>query len=291
MAAGWYTLLPAQYAMLPGGMRVVEETGAANPIPGMNQKLTDGTLEVSGYYGDALSGAQSSSLRLFTVQSQALVKKESDVALTTGNSYFAAQAAQNASTPPPLPIDAGRLVLNPGATLVVDSILSTAAGSGGRGAQIDIGGNDIAILSSLPQNAPADGVLRITAASLTNLHADSLLIGGTRTDNADGTTTLNVTAQDILLQNDASTPLSAGEVLLAATSNLTIADGSVIAATGTLSDQRTGAYQIGSTATGGAAGTGALLRVANGRSGWFRASTARTRRRWTSALRRCPAMT
>ncbi|MEJ1970163.1 MAG: hypothetical protein WDN03_16270 [Rhizomicrobium sp.] len=75
LAAGWYTLLPAQYAMLPGGMRVVEETGAANPIPGMNQKLTDGTLEVSGYYGDALSGAQSSSLRLFTVQSQALVKK------------------------------------------------------------------------------------------------------------------------------------------------------------------------------------------------------------------------
>ena len=29
LAAGWYTLLPAQYAMLPGGMRVVQQTGAA----------------------------------------------------------------------------------------------------------------------------------------------------------------------------------------------------------------------------------------------------------------------
>ena len=74
--------------------------------------------------------------------------------------------------------------------------------------------------------------------------ADSILIGGNRTDNADGTTTLDITAQNLLVQNDASTPLSAGEIVLAATSNLTVADGSVISATGTLSDPRIGAWTL-----------------------------------------------
>ncbi|MEI9991673.1 MAG: filamentous hemagglutinin family protein [Rhizomicrobium sp.] len=264
LAAGWYTLLPAQYALLPGGMRVVQETGAKSVVPGTNSKLTDGSLEVAGYFGDALSGARSSQVALFTVQSQAVVAKESNIAQTTGNSYFAALAAHGGVTTPQLPVDAGRLVINPGASLLVDSVLSTAAGTGGRGAQVDIGGSSFAILPSLPQDAPADGTLRITASSLTNLNADSLLIGGTRSDNPDGSTTLNVTAHDILVQNDATTPLSAGEILLAATSNVTVADGAVITARGTLSDTRTGAYQIGSAAIGGATGTGALLRVANG---------------------------
>ena len=37
LAAGWYTLLPAQYALLPGGMRVVQDTGAATPPPGASR--------------------------------------------------------------------------------------------------------------------------------------------------------------------------------------------------------------------------------------------------------------
>ncbi len=56
IAAGWYTLLPAQYALLPGGMRVVEQSSAKNVIPDTSFKLTDGSLLVSGRYGDALSG-------------------------------------------------------------------------------------------------------------------------------------------------------------------------------------------------------------------------------------------
>src|SRR6202000_1881460 len=121
---------------------------------------------------------------------------------------------------------------------------------------------NIDILASLA-NAPADGTIHITASSLTNLHADSLLIGGNPLHNADGTTTLNITAASLLVQNDAATPLSAGEIVLAATTDLTIADGSVISATGTLSAPRTGAYQIGSSSVAGS-GTGALIRVANG---------------------------
>ncbi len=56
LAAGWYTLLPAQYAMLPGGMRVVEQTGATAIAPGSSNTLKDGTLVVAGYYGTADTG-------------------------------------------------------------------------------------------------------------------------------------------------------------------------------------------------------------------------------------------
>ncbi|MEJ1970164.1 MAG: hypothetical protein WDN03_16275 [Rhizomicrobium sp.] len=174
----------------------------------------------------------------------------------------------------------------------MDSILSTAAGSGGRGAQIDIGGNDIAILSSLPQNAPADGVLRITAASLTNLHADSLLIGGTRTDNADGTTTLNVTS--------AGHPAAERRVDSAVGRRGSARCDVEPDDRGRVGDRRD-RHVVGSTdrclsdrldrhrrrRRHGAR----CFASPTGRSGWFRASTARTRRRWTSALRRCPAMT
>lgn len=261
LAAGWYTLLPAKYALLPGGMRVVEQTEVANAAVGTSTRQSNGGLIVSGHYGDALSGASDSQTRLFSVQSQAVFSTESKDVQTTGNAYFAALAAHNGTQPPQLPVDAGRLILNAGAVLTVDADVATAAAQGGRGAQVDIAGTSIDILAQLPDVIPQDGTIRVTAGSLTNLGADSLLVGGTRTDNADGTTTLDVTANDILVQNDAATPLSAHEVLLAAGSAIDVADGAAIVATNTLSDTRTGAYNIGG---GLVSGTGAFLRVANG---------------------------
>src|SRR3546814_7101018 len=78
-----------------------------------------------------------------------------------------------------------------------------------------IGGKSCASPSTLPANAPADGTLRVTADSLTALNAASLLIGGTRIDNADGTTNLVLTAQTISVANDVAHPLSAPEIILA----------------------------------------------------------------------------
>ncbi|NVO13521.1 MAG: filamentous hemagglutinin family protein [Rhodoplanes sp.] len=260
LSAGWYTLLPAQYATLPGGLRVVEMTGAGTIAAGTTARLLDGSVLTTGRYGSALSGAAQSAQRVFEVMPRDVIDAKSKITLTTGNSYFATLAAHAGAVVPRLPLDAGRLVVNASATLEVDTVASTTAAAGGRGAQVDITGPSIDILASLA-GAPADGALHITAASLSNLNADSLLVGGTRTDNADGTTTLLVAAQTLLLANDAGSPLKAGEILLAATGTLTLADGAAVTATGTLSDRRTGAYKIGSDTV---AGTGALVRVANG---------------------------
>ncbi|HEY4078918.1 MAG TPA: filamentous hemagglutinin family protein [Rhizomicrobium sp.] len=191
-----------------------------------------------------------------------MIDSESKIALTTGTGYFAALAAHAGGLSPRLAGDAGRLILNPVTSLVIDPSANfvTVFEDGARGAQVDVGGTDIDILASL-DGAPVDDALHVTATGLSTLNANSLLIGGTRTDNADGTTTLNVTANSIFLGNDSSTPLTAGEVLLAANGSLVLADWSNITAKGTISDTRTGNYQIGTSAVSGA---GALLRVANG---------------------------
>jgi hypothetical protein len=218
-------------------------------------------LQVSGYYGDALSGASSSSTHLFSVVPQATIKSESNITITTGNSYFATLASDNDLVASQLPIDAARLQINASTSLAINSVLSTAAASGGRGAQVDIGGSEIAVIATSDQAVAGDGTLYVTAGSLSNLNAASLLVGGTRTDNTDGTTTLNVTASSVRVSNTEATPLSAGEIILVGTGAVKVDDGSAITATDSLTDTRDGAYVIGSTTK---SGTGALLRVANG---------------------------
>ncbi|WP_272840427.1 filamentous haemagglutinin family protein [Rhodoplanes sp. TEM] len=256
----WYTLLPAQYATLAGGVLVVQQTASTSLTLGSSVTRADGTVLTVGSYGNALSGSAQSSTYLFAVQSQDVYEKYSSITLTSGNTYFTDLADDAGTTVPALPIDAGRLVLDATTTLVIDAIVRSAAAEGGRGAKVDIGGSTIAIVSALPATPAAD-TLTITAASLTNLGAESLLIGATRTDEDDGTTTLAVTAGSITVANDAAHPISAAEIVLAATGSITIADGSVILATGEMADTRDGVYVIGDGAT---AGTGALLRVANG---------------------------
>jgi filamentous hemagglutinin family protein len=129
LAAGWYTLLPAQYALLPGGLRVVQDTGAKTPPPVGGATLADGTVATSGYFGVAGTGLRSSNLDVFDIQSQTVVNKESDIVLTTGVKYFAALATHNGTVTPQLPIDAGQLVLRPRTALSLDGAIETTPGS------------------------------------------------------------------------------------------------------------------------------------------------------------------
>ena len=90
-----------------------------------------------------------------------------------------------------------------------------------------------AVFTPSTVTAPA-GTIVLSADSLTSLNASSLLLGGVRTENADGTTTLDITASNIEIANDAGHPLTAPEILLAADgagAKIAIDDGAAIAAT------------------------------------------------------------
>ncbi len=130
---------------------------------------------------------------------------------------------------------------------------------------------------SSADNAGPSGVSILTS-TLANIDAASLLIGGLRTDRADGSTAIDVTASEIHVRNFSSDKATAGqainlsapELLLAvdgSNSRLDISDNAVITATGQLADTRAGLYDLTTRTSDTAPSTGAfgsLLRIANG---------------------------
>lgn len=268
VAAGEYILLPAKYALLPGAMRLVENTGAPAPIAGNSTRLLDGSIVVGGAYGVSDTSYVETQRRSFTIQDQATFKSYSRIETTSGNTSFSVSG--NGAR---LARDAARIVLDPLTTLHIGSAFNTAGGNGGRGSQVDILGDVLTIVSSL-SGTPGSGGTELAVDDLARLNADSLLIGGTRTELADGSTDIRVTANSITVANDAAHPLSAPEIILAvdgAQSTLNIADGASIVATGTLTDTRTTDYNVASytldssgNPVGVNSGAGAVLRLANG---------------------------
>ncbi|MBC7519841.1 MAG: filamentous hemagglutinin family protein [Sandarakinorhabdus sp.] len=266
LVAGWYTLLPARYALLPGGMRVVENSGDAPPAIGQSTQLRDGSLVVGGHYGVTGTGIESSQRRTFTVQNQQTIKAFSNIQLTQASATFADLATRDGLAVPRLPVDAARLVLAPLTALSINTRFLTAAGTGGRGAQVDISGNAFEIVVPGAAASPS-GTIRLTTTDFSNLNAASLLIGGVRTENSNGTTSILATSKSILVANNAANPLSAPEVLLVVDgtgSTINVADGAVITASGSLNGANLGNYIITASTDTGQTGIGGIVRVANG---------------------------
>jgi filamentous hemagglutinin family protein len=278
LAAGWYTLLPAKYALLPGGLRVVQDTSATTTPPVGGATLSDGTIVTSGYFGVAGVNTRSASPSVFDVQTQATVLKESNLAQTRGDIYFSNLAVHNGVPTPPLPIDADRLILSPLIGLTLDASFETTpanlAASGGspaisgRGAEVDISGSALVIDTSNPSTTTTN-VIDITNASLADLHAASLFLGGVRTENTDGTTSLDITSNAITVQGGVT--LEAPEVTLATdgpSASITIANGASLIASGSVTGESPKNYVIqGQTDPSGSPvqyAQGGFLRVSNG---------------------------
>lgn len=276
--AGEYLLLPAHYALLPGALRLVENTEAAAPLAGGATTLLDGSVVVAGTFGTAGSGLSQSQRRSFTVQTRAVFSKYSRIE-TTGLSASVTKAAAHANVlSPRLAIDAARVVISPLASLKVAGAFASAAATGGSGSQVDIGGSLIRIAAPGAAADPAlPGYLTLTTDTLTSLNANSLSIGALRTDRKDGTTALAVTGQKIVV--DSNVDFAAPELLLAVGgrfSELQISDaprlatGASLRAEGRLDDKRSGAYVVNPDATGSNGGTtddtgaGAVLRLSTG---------------------------
>nr|WP_254696302.1 hypothetical protein [Lysobacter enzymogenes] len=113
---------------------------------------------------------------------------------------------------------------------------------------------------------------QLDAGQLSALGAGSLLIGGVRERGSDGTA-ISVRARDVLLSNDAASPLQGPEIVLVAkagdgSQGVRVEDGSVIQARGTLAGAGDLQLVIGQNADAASNrpainGDGALLRVSN----------------------------
>ena len=266
--AGEYLLLPAQYATMPGALRLVENVGATVSSPDTTLRLRDGKIIVGGYYGTAGTELVDSTRRSFTVETPATVARFSTIAQTDAVTNLTRAADRIGGVLPRTLLDSARVVISPLTELRVAGEFRTAPPAGGRGSQIDITGTNI-LITGTPATA-AGGQLVLDTGTLTNLNAGSLAIGAVRTDNADGTTGLRVTASTITVASSAE--LTVPEILLTVgglNSGLTVANGAQLIATGTLSDPRTGDFLITTASSDRSiqfdeTGAGSLLRVANG---------------------------
>lgn len=254
--AGEYLLVPAKYAMaVPGALRLVENTGVSAPVPGQNTTLLDGSVIVGGTFGYAGTGIAESTRRGFTVQSNETLLKYSHIVATGGTQTIVKNAADKGLGRPRVALDAARVVLSPLTELRIAGAFDTRAAEGGQGGQFDLLGANIIIAAD--DVTPTPGAITISASTLAGLNATSLLIGGQRSDNANGTTAINANASSIFIKGGVT--LAMPELLFAVGgvgSILSIADGATLMATGTLGTQPATDYT--------AATAGSLLRLANG---------------------------
>lgn len=256
VTGGEYLLVPAKYAIsIPGALRVVENTNKNAPVPGTSTTLLDGSVIVGGTYAYAGTGIAESTRYSFTVQTKEVFTQYSSIVTTSGSDYLTGVAEDNGTSVPRLPLDAARVVLAPLTELKLAGAFDLEADEGGKAGQVDILGTNILVASDGTQ--VAEGVLLISDTTLAKIAAPSLLLGGRRSDNADGTTTITASAASLTIASDAN--LSAAELLLAVGgtgSTLRIEDGATLTATGDLGTETDADYLV--------SGAGSLLRLASG---------------------------
>jgi filamentous hemagglutinin family protein len=248
LAAGWYTLLPASYAALPGAFLVLP-TGAPStlgtPLAGTALQ-PDGSVIMAGRGGNALAGSAEARSGWWQVMNGAQLRQYSEYNETNANTFFASEAFKLTQyrltgvdmVTPRLPMDAGAVLFRAGQELKLDGTLQAQGARGpdgtvGRGGLVDIVADKIAIVGSGQDRSAlrAEGYLVLASDMLSNFGAGSLLIGGSRSGDALGLA-LDIEASEILVRNDAGSVLSGPEIILAATDALKVADGSVIRAVG-----------------------------------------------------------
>lgn len=256
LAEGTYTLLPARYALLPGAFMVQATSGNSMAL-GASIAQADGSSLVSGY---RLNGSSRDSLNsvfkvtsgnIFHTAEGEVSKAPSQYLLTSGNEYFSQLAKDAGKDIPRLASDAGQLTIAASDSLALNASIVTTTSGDARGALVDVVSDKISVVS---ETGVDDGTLQLTAGSLNALNAESLLLGGQRTQTDDGYS-IATTASSVVIDNDADHALKVNELIAIADDTLTVKNGSVIetlAATGT-----PGASKLGTQ------GAGALLAISS----------------------------
>jgi len=224
---GTYTLLPAHYALLPGALAV--RLNDDTPLfPGQAFTRQDGVRVAAGYLTDSRTGAsRQGDWRSVEVLTRDQVQQRSEFTLTQASDFF--------DGAPSRPSDAGLLSLATLSRLELDGQLLGTAAAGGRGSSVDISAPELLIVSASNASAPAGSTTVVAAERLNSLGADSLFLGGTRSQEAQATR-LDVQTTRLTLANDATTALRVPELFLAAQDTLTLAPGATVDSTGSAAE-------------------------------------------------------
>ncbi|WP_447725163.1 filamentous haemagglutinin family protein [Sphingomonas koreensis] len=238
LPAGYYTLLPADYASLPGAFRVTAQHhykgNHADMALGEVAYNPDGSTIQAGYRFIAGQAVRDQRNTGFLVMDGKTLRTRSEYAEAYASTFFTSEAflkkALRTNQPigdvPRIPIDGGSVVLTAGKGLKLNATLKSGAAKGGRGGFADISAPKIAVIDADTDTSRYAGYLLLDSAALNAFGAESLLLGGVRRQGAVNLE-LAVGATDIVVDN-AGSVLAGPELLFAASNAIRLAEGAAI---------------------------------------------------------------
>ena len=248
LPAGTCTLLPGQYAELPGAFLVTlqtapgESTASATHAPLRTSTLPDGSSIASGYFVTPGAASTDEHWSVFDVMSDAVARKYSEIDNYYANSFFAAQAAASGSLAPRLPQDAGQLSIAASGSLSFHGT-GDFTHPNGLGGLADISADQILVVDDTTAAAIAAGSISaadyapgtvlvggdsdpdnwdpivLGADDLNRLGVESLLLGGSRSFQSDGIH-FTAVASAVVVANDGNDPLVLPDIQLIAAPEL-----------------------------------------------------------------------
>jgi filamentous hemagglutinin len=251
LPAGYYTLLPARYATLPGALLI---TPMAGKPTGASQVTPEGASVVSGYRYNALDSSVPvpQLLSTFEVAPSQVVAGRAQYNILSANTNLSTTAGAARS-----PKDSGQIILAATRNMGIEGNVSSVSVNGGIGGIVDIN-SPLDILIGTATTAPISGTLVLDSAQLSAFGAESLLVGGTRSRNSAGTLVTPSTSN--LTVDNAGSALTGSDVILVATHTLTIAPNAEIMQSSSAKSVGDGSIIIGSANVAGS-GDGALVRI------------------------------
>ena len=252
LPGGSYTLLPARYALLPGAFLVTPQSAPA----GSQTTQPDGSAIVLGYRFNDLnwSGTARPINTSFEIASANVVNARAQYIAFSANTFLKQGAIAHDAAVPRLPLDSGHLLLDAREAMQVQGSLISQSVSGGRGGEVDIQSPVDILISHAGVSLPETLVL--DATELSSFGAESLLIGGSRQDTANGVQ-VSVRANNLTLDNG-GTPLSGQDIILVANQTLTVATNAELESSGPVTSAQT--LLFGNASVAGS-GNGVLVRA------------------------------
>ncbi|MDC8759663.1 filamentous haemagglutinin family protein [Janthinobacterium fluminis] len=218
LKAGTYTLMPSNYALLPGAFRV--EVGAAGGQDGV-VNAAGPSFVAPGYLGVANTDILAALPNQVIVTPAAAVRKYATYNETSYAGFVAADAARRGGLRGALPADAGSLRLDYDAvrTVAGQSMLQFGGkalfkpAAGGFGGTLEVKATDVEVLANGTAPTPAFFGASLRAADLNAFGAERMLVGGSL-DMAPGDNfaTFKASARNVTLRGGAQ--LRAAEVFL-----------------------------------------------------------------------------
>lgn len=218
LKAGFYPLLPARYALLPGAYLIESVGNTANLQPGAVASLPDGTPVVAGYRSFGNTGLGGTQYTGFAIRPGSQARQLAAYEDSFASTFYKDRAERLDLPRPVLPADAGALSLLAMTSLDMQGIVNVGAAQGGRAGRVEVAAPRIEIVANA--SASEDSV-QLAASVLNNWRPGELWIGGTRRG-----ATVDVMAQEVRVASGAV--LNADEVVLVANNTVAIEAGATV---------------------------------------------------------------